>query len=404
MLAFLPLAQAAEEEASGGLIDVVPGLMIWTLICFAITFYVLKRFAFGPIQRTIDERRDRIRKAVDEADHARTEARQLLEQHQALIAQAKGEAAGILAEARKVADAQVERVKGEAEEERLRRLEETRRQIEAETKRSLDLIRADDGHVLLGGQSAALEAGWKTHVGSYLDESFLIDFLRGMLVVGTGLVFLSTLLVVSANHWGLDVEISRDAVGIAAVSAGVKKARRMPSRAETTNIRPMTKRTAAVSSAATRGSNIAAARASTARPLSTSQIRAMRMREWRSANVPPKGPSTTPGWWRLRDVRNEVQPSCAACSGAVDKMVAGTSSGGRVRVTGSSTTSGTASHDNPLSRLRKSPFPFVPTYSTLESMALMARARMLTFDKPAFRDSHVIPPSSLLKTPFRLVT
>jgi F-type H+-transporting ATPase subunit b len=140
MPAFLPLAA---EEASGGLIDVVPGLMIWTLICFAITFFVLKRFAFGPIQKTIDERRDRIRKAVDEADHAREEARQLLEQHRALIAEAKGEAAEILAEARKVADAQVERVKGEAEEERQRRLEETKRQIEAETKRSLDLIREE---------------------------------------------------------------------------------------------------------------------------------------------------------------------------------------------------------------------------------------------------------------------
>jgi len=136
------LAQV-EEESSGGLIDVVPGLMIWTLICFAITFYVLKRFAFGPIQRTIDERRDRIRTAVDEADRARAEARSLLEEHRQLIGQAKGEAAGILAEARKVADAQLERVKHEAEEERQRRLEETRRQIDAETKRSLDLIRAE---------------------------------------------------------------------------------------------------------------------------------------------------------------------------------------------------------------------------------------------------------------------
>jgi F-type H+-transporting ATPase subunit b len=142
MLAFLPLAQAAEEE-SGGLIDVVPGLMIWTLICFAITFFVLRKYAFGPIQRTIDERRDRIRKAVDEADRARNEARDLLEQHRALIGEAKGEAAEILADARKVADAQIERVKDEAEAERARRLEETKRQIEAETKRSLDAIRSE---------------------------------------------------------------------------------------------------------------------------------------------------------------------------------------------------------------------------------------------------------------------
>jgi F-type H+-transporting ATPase subunit b len=136
------LAQA-EEETSGGLIDVVPGLMIWTLICFGITFYVLKRFAFARIQAGIDERRDRIRRAVDEADRARAEARSLLEEHRQLIGEAKGEAAGILAEARKVADAQLERVKQEAEEERQRRLEETRRQIDAETKRSLDQIRSE---------------------------------------------------------------------------------------------------------------------------------------------------------------------------------------------------------------------------------------------------------------------
>lgn len=145
-MTFLPLAA---EETSGGLIDVVPGLMIWTLICFAITFYVLKRFAFGPIQRTIDERRDRIRKAVEEADNAREEARELLEQHRRLIANAKGEAAEILAEARRVADAQLERVKEEAEAERKRRLEETHRQIEAETKRSLDLIRSEVAELTL---------------------------------------------------------------------------------------------------------------------------------------------------------------------------------------------------------------------------------------------------------------
>ena len=137
------LAQAAEEESSGGLIDVVPGLMIWTLICFAITFFVLRRFAFGPIQRTIDERRDRIRKSVEEADNARAEAQKLLEQHRALIASAKSDAADILAEARKVGDAQIERVKKEAEDERQRRLEETKRQIDAVTKRSLDLIRTE---------------------------------------------------------------------------------------------------------------------------------------------------------------------------------------------------------------------------------------------------------------------
>ena len=127
--------------ASNPLIQVKPGLMIWTIVCFLIALYVLKRYAFGPIQAQIDERRKRIGQAVEEADNARAEARELLEQHRALIGQAKSESAEILAEARKVSEAQMARVREEAETERQRRLEDTRKQIDAETVRAIDQIR-----------------------------------------------------------------------------------------------------------------------------------------------------------------------------------------------------------------------------------------------------------------------
>jgi F-type H+-transporting ATPase subunit b len=129
--------------ASNALIKVVPGLMIWTIICFLITLYVLKRWAFGPIQKMIDERRDRIRRALEEADEARDEARKLLEEHRKLIGQARGEAEEILSEARQVGQAMQARVKEETEQDRQRRLEETKRQIEAETRRALEAIRAE---------------------------------------------------------------------------------------------------------------------------------------------------------------------------------------------------------------------------------------------------------------------
>jgi F-type H+-transporting ATPase subunit b len=129
--------------ASSGLIEVVPGLMIWTLFAFGVTFFVLKRFAFKPIQKIIDDRRDRIMAAVDEADNARNEARELLEQNRAILAEARTESAQILAEARKVSDAQIQRAKDEAEVERQRRLEDTRKQIDAETTRAIDQIRGE---------------------------------------------------------------------------------------------------------------------------------------------------------------------------------------------------------------------------------------------------------------------
>src|SRR5215475_13458134 len=111
--------------SSNPLIKVIPGLMIWTIVAFGITFYILKRFAFGPIQKLIDERRERIRQSVEEADRVRDEARALLEEHKALIGQARSDAENILAEARRIADSQREQMRAETEEERQRRLSET---------------------------------------------------------------------------------------------------------------------------------------------------------------------------------------------------------------------------------------------------------------------------------------
>jgi F-type H+-transporting ATPase subunit b len=129
--------------AANPLIEVVPGLMIWTLLCFGITFFVLRRFVFGPVQSAIDARRERIRQAIEEAENARAEARKLLEEHRALIQSARGDAEQILAEARRVADAQRDRMKEELEAERQRRLEDTAKQIEAETRRALEQIRGE---------------------------------------------------------------------------------------------------------------------------------------------------------------------------------------------------------------------------------------------------------------------
>ena len=129
--------------ATNPLIQVTPGLMIWTVVCFLITFFVLKRFAFGAIQKIIDERRQRIREALHEADNARAEARKMLDEHRAMMAEARGKAEEILVEARKVAEAQKKRLRDELEADRQRRLEETTRQIEAETVRALELIRAE---------------------------------------------------------------------------------------------------------------------------------------------------------------------------------------------------------------------------------------------------------------------
>ena len=135
--------------AANALIKVTPGLMIWTLIAFGITFWALKRLAFKRIQALIDERRERVKRSLEEADEARDEARRLLQEHRALLGQARGQAEEILAEARKVAESQRQRVKEETDADRQRRLEETQRLIQAETQRALEQIRTEVAELTL---------------------------------------------------------------------------------------------------------------------------------------------------------------------------------------------------------------------------------------------------------------
>ena len=138
---------------ASALIEVVPGLMIWTLISFGITFFVLKHFFFGAIQNAIDERRERIRQSIEEAERARAEARRMLEEHRSLMGQARGEAEAILGEAGRVGESQRERMREEVEADRQRRMEETRRQIEAETARALEQIRSEVAELALAATS-----------------------------------------------------------------------------------------------------------------------------------------------------------------------------------------------------------------------------------------------------------
>src|SRR4029453_12839846 len=125
------------------LIPVFPGLMVWTIIAFGITFFVLRKFAFGRIQGIIDERRDRIREALDEADKARQESRQLRELTLKEREEAKVERERILDESRRQGQAQLEESRAQAEEDLKRRLDENKREIEAENRRLAEQIRRD---------------------------------------------------------------------------------------------------------------------------------------------------------------------------------------------------------------------------------------------------------------------
>lgn len=123
------------------MLELEPGLMVWTLVTFVILLAVLKRYAFGPLQRVIDKRRDDILKSMEMAEETRREADRLLAEYRQSIAAARHEAEDIVERARKVGDTTRAEIIGQAKEQAQREIADARDQIKRETRKAIREIK-----------------------------------------------------------------------------------------------------------------------------------------------------------------------------------------------------------------------------------------------------------------------
>ena len=130
------------KAAEPSLIDINFGLMFWTLVTFVIVLIVLKKKAFGPIQAAIDARRKAIESDVDAAQAAREEAQTALAEYRQALAESRKEATKIVDDARRVAEEQRKKDIAELEAEKTRLLQRAKEEINAETRNSLQTIKA----------------------------------------------------------------------------------------------------------------------------------------------------------------------------------------------------------------------------------------------------------------------
>ena len=124
MAVVLPLA----KSSGSFLVSPALGLMVWTLLVFGVTMFVLGRAALPRIGAELDKRAKAIRDSIEAAERQRRESEELLAEYRQRLGEARRQADEIVARARKASEAA---------------LAEARRDIELETKRSLELIRKE---------------------------------------------------------------------------------------------------------------------------------------------------------------------------------------------------------------------------------------------------------------------
>jgi F-type H+-transporting ATPase subunit b len=117
------------------------GLMIWTLIVFLITMWVLKRKALPVIQEFLDKRATAISDSIEQAEKTRQEADQILAEYRERLKEARQQADEIVTKSRKAAEAAQAEAVAEGKSKREQLVEAARADIEAETRRALERIR-----------------------------------------------------------------------------------------------------------------------------------------------------------------------------------------------------------------------------------------------------------------------
>ncbi|HTP18723.1 MAG TPA: F0F1 ATP synthase subunit B [Solirubrobacteraceae bacterium] len=119
------------------------GLMIWTLLLFGISMYILWKLAFPRISEALDKRQHAIEESIDHAEKVRRQADDLLEEYRERLSEARTQAEAILDRARKTGEVTERNAQEQAEQRRQQLMEQTRREIEAETRRAIQQIRSE---------------------------------------------------------------------------------------------------------------------------------------------------------------------------------------------------------------------------------------------------------------------
>jgi len=139
-----------------GLVDINPGLIIWTIITFVVLLAVLRAVAWKPLLGMLEEREKSIRDSLEEARRARAEAETLMAQHRDMLGKARQEMASIIEKAQRDAEQRradiLARAHREAEEKAKQfsaDLERQKRAVIREIKaEAVDLVVAVSGRVM----------------------------------------------------------------------------------------------------------------------------------------------------------------------------------------------------------------------------------------------------------------
>lgn len=168
-----PAPADGASSGSTGLLSPSTGVMVWTLLIFALVWFILAKFAFPRITEAVRAREQALQEAIDAAQRDRDESSRLLDEQRRAIAQARDEAQRIIAEGRAAGEQVRSKMLDETHAEQADLLERARREIGAERDRAIADLRREAVDLAIAGASRVIERNLDDQTNRQLVDSYL---------------------------------------------------------------------------------------------------------------------------------------------------------------------------------------------------------------------------------------
>lgn len=160
---------------NGGLLDVNPGLMIWTVITFVILVLILKKVAWKPILTALDKRESDIKESLAQAEKAKDEAKRILEENQANLAKAEEESKKIIEQSRAYAESLKEQMIRDSKDQAKKIVDEASSEIQRKKDSAFEELKGQIAEIAVSAAEKIIRESLDAQKSKQVIDKYLND-------------------------------------------------------------------------------------------------------------------------------------------------------------------------------------------------------------------------------------
>ena len=178
MLANILLGVLASGSGGGSLLDVNPGLIIWTIVTFLILLFILKKVAWKPILSALDQREKDIKDSLEKAEKAKEDAQRILDENQATLAKAEEESKKIIEQSRSYAENLKEQMLKESKEQSKKLIEDAAEEIDRRKDSAFEELKDQVAKIAVNAAEKIMKQNLDADKNKHIVDNYLKDIMK----------------------------------------------------------------------------------------------------------------------------------------------------------------------------------------------------------------------------------